>query len=321
MPASRPDTADSGDLVVDAAAAAPELSALRTAVAQRDWPEVSGFLSRLSDPDDREYAVRIVAMVNDSDDFLRDMAAAEGAASTVASTLYAARLVQAGWSIRTSYRAKHVSREQFAGFHDHLRRAERILIDVTAKDPANSSAWAQRLVTARGLELGQAEVRRRFDQVRRHVPHLYAAEVEFLQQLCPKWSGNLEKMWEFARECLTTSTPGSLSPLTIVEGHLEQWSETESNRTPSSYFTRPDVRDEINEAAERSVRHPDFRPGYRWIVAHNLFALAFSLMQDHQAAAPHFRRLGNLIATPYWSYFGDERALFRQHRAAALRHG
>lgn len=320
MRTSRSEPLSKDALDTSRAAAAPELAVLQTAVASGDGAAVLAVFSKVADRDDHAYAVDVVANVEGSDSFLEELAASEDQSTSLASTLYAARLVVAGWNIRSAYRAQHVSREQFDDFHEHLRRAERILIDVTAKDPANTSAWVQRLLTARGLELGQAEARRRFDQLGHAVPSLYAAEAHLVQQLCPKWGGSLDKMHAFTKERAAASTPGSLSPLSIVEGHIEHWIELEKG-AGAGYFAQPGVREEIYDAAERSVRHPDFRPGYCWIVAHNVFAFVFSLMKDYQAAASHFEIVHNLIATPYWSYVGDEHAVFLHHRARALREG
>src|SRR5258708_1470985 len=130
----------------DPVAPFPELRDLRFAVGRRDWPAVAAFFAGVTDPDDHEYATRVIADTPDSEQFL------ETAPGTLGRTLYAARLISVGWDVRTGARARHVSPEQFAGFHDYLRRAERILIDVTALEPANSTAWCQRLKINRGLE-------------------------------------------------------------------------------------------------------------------------------------------------------------------------
>lgn len=120
---------------------------------------------------------------------------------------------------------------------------------------------AERLSTARGLELGHAEARRRYDQVSRVVPHLYTAQAELLQQLCPKWGGTFAQAHAFAQECAVAAPPGSLSQLVVIEAHLEHSFAANSDIAAVSYLARPEVREEIEDAVGRSVENSDFRPG------------------------------------------------------------
>ncbi len=176
----------------DPTCADPALVGLHDAVTCGDWPAIAAFFAGVPDPDDRDYVVYVIAETEGSEEFLRAAADRAEPESTLAVTLYAARLVVVGWNVRGGLRAQYVGREQFDTFHDRLRRAERLLIDVTARDPADTSAWAWRLKTARGLELGQAEARRRYDRLARTAPHMYTAQAQLVQQLCPKWGGTFE---------------------------------------------------------------------------------------------------------------------------------
>jgi hypothetical protein len=94
---------------------------------------------------------------------------------TLPQVLLAARHISMGGQARTGLRARHASRNQFAVFHDHLRRAEQLLIEVVAREPANAMAWALRVTTAMGLELGQSEARRRYDRLAASYPSLQRA--------------------------------------------------------------------------------------------------------------------------------------------------
>jgi hypothetical protein len=195
-----------------------------------------------------------------------------------------------------------------------------MLIDVTALEPANASAWVQRLKINRGLELGQAEVRRKFDRLSRYAPDMYLAQASVVQQYCPKWGGSAEKAHAFALECMRGGRPGSLAALSLLEAHLEIGMDWDDERNTVAYLRRPGVRAEIDEAAQRSVFHPAFRAnGYRAITAHNHFALLYGMMGDFAAAKPHFQTIGEFGAGFFWSYFGDERTVFSALRAKALR--
>lgn len=304
----------------DPGAAFPELSTLRTAAATGDWRTVWAFFGdprygRLHDT-----AIWIIGETEGVEHALEPAVAAHPVAA-LPRLLLAARWIEVGWAIRSDARAQHVSREQFDTFHDYLRRAERLLLEVTARDPDDVRAWVLRLITVRGLELGQSEARRRYDQAARRDPCRLPAQVQLLQQLCPKWSGSWEKTHAFARECAATAPPGAPNALLVAEAHIEHWLELPAPEN-AEYLRRPDVRAEVFEAAARSVLHPHSRPlDLGWRNAHSTFAMIFSVMGEPAAAAPHFRALGNLAYEAPWYYLGDPATAFREHRANALAGG
>ena len=298
------------------AAAFPEFTQLGIDMGLRDWPAVETFFGQLVNWDDKVFAVWQVAEVPNGEVFLYQLVEEEPAA-ILPRVLLAGALISRGWAIRSTQRAQHVSREQFAAFHEHLRGAEEVLIDATARAPEDVSAWTLRLVTARGLELGQAEARRRYDQAAKHHPSVYAAQTQLLQQLCPKWSGTFEAMHAFARDCAASSAPGGLSPTLVVEAHLERWLELESGKD-TEYLRQPEVLEEIRLAASQSVWHPDFHSRYGWLRAHNQFAMVFSVVGDYASAVPHFRALGHLATESPWQYLGAPVPMFEYHRAKAL---
>ncbi|MEV6524010.1 hypothetical protein AB0M43_18840 [Longispora sp. NPDC051575] len=289
----------------DPAATRPELAALRAAVRSHDWPAVSAFLGGLDDPDDHSFVVRFVGEIGGSEDFLRTVVG-QAPGATLPMTLLAARLIELGWEARSGYGAEHVSQVQFRAFHEYLRQAERLLIEVTAREPADTSAWTMRLLTTRGLELGQSEARRRYDHAARHAPHSFGTQAQILQQLCPKWGGTWEDAHAFARECALAAPEGSLSGALVATWHLERWlsmDRAEANR----YIVQAHVRAEVAEAAARSVDHPAFRrAGYRAAYALNTFAMATALHGDQTAAARYFHMIGAEATALPWSYHGND---------------
>lgn len=297
----------------------PELVAVRTAATRGDWAEVRAAYEALDAWTDRTTAVRIVGEVEGAERFLDPVA--DDPTATVARTMLARRHVTIGWTARSALRAKYVSADQFALFHDHLRRAERLLIDVTARDPENLAAWTVRLMTVRGLELGQSEAERRWACVARHDPHHFPAQTQLLQQLCPKWSGSLEKMHAFARERAEAAPPGSLNPVLVVQAHLEHWSDLEGYQA-TNYLRSPEVQQSVADAARRSVLHPEFLPVYGWASAHSYFALLQCAAENWAAAAIHFRAAGPYVEPDTWEqFYGNAERQFHQHRSTALAKG
>lgn len=145
-----------------------------------------------------------------------------------------------------------------------------------------------------------------------------SAQSRLLQQLCPKWSGSWEAVHAFGRECMLSAEPGGLGAVIAAVGHLERWLDLGGGSEGEHYLRRPEVHQEIVEAAGRSVLHPSYRPGYKWLYAHSVFAMALSLIGDHYRAAPHFRALGNRASKYPWAYLNDPAGEFVRHRTAAL---
>lgn len=307
------------EITFDRLAPYPALMSVRTAAEAGDWAGVRAAYDTLTTWDMRTAAARTVGETAGAEQFLSPAAEPEGA--VLARTMLAYRHIEIGWTARTDARASQVTRKQFATLHDHLRRAEQLLIDVTARDPGNLAAWTFRLVTARGLELGQSEARRRWDQIARHDPHHLAGQVQLLEQLCPKWGGTLEGLHEFTRDRAAAASPGALNPVLVVDAHLAHW-HTLDGKERSAYLSSPAVRESVAWAAAHSVLHPSFRPAYNWVAAHCSFAMYHSVVGDWRAAAVHFRAMGPYALTEPWSYFfGNATGVFHKHRAAALAKG
>jgi hypothetical protein len=302
----------------DPAAAYPEVSKLRAALAGGDWPAVEAIFAG-RDPDARTMLVGVAGEETGIEPLLLGVLA-DRPDHALAGTLLGAHLIRVGWRIRSAARAKYVSREQFAQFHDHLRRAEQVLIDVTARHPDDVAAWTQRITNARGLELGQAEARRRYDRLARLTPHHAAAQATLLQQFCPKWSGTWEKAFAFARECAQAAPEGGLSPVVIAEAHLERWLDFDSGGQREAYLRDPQVVGEIWQAGQRSVLHPAFTNRAGWVWVRSVFALMFSMTGQWAAAASQFTALGPLGSDYPWDYVGGASG-FEKFRAEAYEKG
>ena len=305
------------DVVFDAAVA--ELAPLRSALARRDWTAARALLDG-AEPDMRTYLIHAGGEERGVEDLLRYVLAGDPDDGAAAAMLGAC-LITAGWAVRTSARAEHVSREQFATFHDILRRAEQVLIEAAARNPHDPAVWVQRLISARGLELGLSEVRRRYDRLAAVDPHHLPGQVQMLQSLCPKWSGTWEQAHAFARECMLAAPPGSPQGVVAVDGHLEKWLDLGGGEAGRRYLAADPVRGQVYEAAHRSVWHPAFRRRPGWVSTMSTFAMVFSLIGDEPAAGSLFAALGNLASEHPWNYLGDAAEQIRTRRARALAAG
>jgi len=303
----------------DYAPAHPELLTLRAALKARDWAGVRA----LYDPagwDARNLIALDVSEQEGSEVVLREVVARDPD-DLVAATMLGMRLVEIGWRIRTGYRAQHVSADQFASFHAYLREAEQILISVCARDPGQVSAWYERLPTARGLQLGVSEARRRYERLSEVAPNFMPAQAQLLQTLCPKWSGDFPTMHAFAAQCAQEAPGGSLNAVAVVEGHIEHWADLKAPEA-GQYLADEAVRAEIRAAGERSILHPDYQRTAGWVRTMSTFALGYSLIGDWSAAKRCFLELGPCGSRRFWEVLnGGAEAAFARNRAKAMEQG
>ncbi|WP_121162782.1 hypothetical protein [Micromonospora pisi] len=304
---------------MDLAAAYPEIVSLRAALLAGDWAAVQAILAE-HDPAARTRLIRLGAETSAAAPFLRERVKADPS-DTLAAALLAGRLIEDAWEVRTGARAEHVSREQFARFHEILRDAERLLIDAAAYDPSDPAVWTQRLITARGLQLGQSEARRRYDRLAEHHPHHLPAQSQLLQQLAPKWSGSLEAMHAFARTEMLAAPEGAPNAVLVVDAHIEHALLTLKGDDRARHFQRADVKEQVHEAASRSVLHPAYQRTVGWVSVENTFAFMFTMMDDYVPAARLFTGLGHLVSELPWAYLGDPVKLFGEFRDRAMKKG
>jgi hypothetical protein len=275
---------------LDPAAAYPKLATLRTALRAGDWAACQALLD-VAEPVERTELIRSAADVDGIEPLLRRVIA-EDADDSTAAALLGVHLVDVGWKIRSSYRARHVSRKQFEAFHRKLREAEQVLYPASARRPDDPALWVIRLTVARGLELGHAEARRRYDKLAEIDPQHLPGQLQLLQQLCPKWGGSWEAVWDFVGEVAGSAPPGAHNHMLVAEAHFE--TATDNDRgSPRHHLSAPAVQAVIKEAANRSVWHPGFRRSHGWVRVLNTFAAVFSLGGDLRSSKSMFRMLGD----------------------------
>ncbi|MBO3739895.1 hypothetical protein [Actinoplanes flavus] len=117
-------------------------------------------------------------------------------------------------------------------------------------------------------------------------------------------------------EPMAAAPPGSPHGVLIAEAHIEHIFG--GDRDAVGYLSDPAVRAEIYGAAQRSIGHPDFRPGYGWVDALSTFAFLFTLLDDRRSAAAAFTALGDRATAFGWDRVGrDVESQIREARAWA----
>ncbi|GHJ42699.1 hypothetical protein Cs7R123_00410 [Catellatospora sp. TT07R-123] len=276
----------------------PDLLPLRDAVRAQNWPAVEGFFASLPPQHDPTVAVAMVAKMKRVEIFL-SRSGGDPVTSPLAATLLGARLVWLGWEIRTAAQAQYVSDQQFKTFHEYLSRADRLLNEVTSEQPDDIAAWTTRVRIARGLGLGQAEARRRYERAAKARPHPLTAQLDMVQQLCPKWGGSAQAVQAFARECVAQAPPGSLNGAVMADAYLELVSFGGGPEISAS-----DARQDLLSAAAASALDPAFRQVHGWVAALNL--LTFALMRAGRPgeAGALFTMLDNRLTEYPWNAAG-----------------
>lgn len=244
-------------------------------------------------------------------------AVAERPEDTLALLVSGARHITWGWEARSSARAKNVSEAQWKLFHERLEIAEEQLLEVAEREPAWLAPWYFLQISARGISLGPEVATCRFEAAVRRAPGHPASHRQRLQQLCAKWGGSHDEMHEFARSSMLAAPEGSPLGELVVLAHLERWLDLPDGED-HAYLTSPTVLAEIQEAAFRSVLHPDFVPARGWQSTFNTFAMAFSLADQPRTARLLFDALDGAVTESPWHYLsGDPVKAFKAHRDRA----
>jgi hypothetical protein len=298
--------------VYDTLYTVPEFADIGDALRNGDWSSAEDAL-RGHPADEAAYAIDMIAECEGIEGLLEEAVSADPS-SACARTALARRFIAIGWDIRTGARAENVSREQFDAFRSWLVKAEQLLIDACALDETYAPAWAVRVLTARALEVGPAEARRRYERLRRLSPHDYPAQAQMVQYLLPKWGGSEERAHAFARDAAAEAPPGSHSGALVPIVHIERWLDDDD--AGAAYIVQPPVVDEMTDAAARSVLHPDYVAGPIGVQAHSVFAMGFWLAGRSDLAAVHFSALDGRATEFPWKYTFDDPTGLDQVRTA-----
>jgi hypothetical protein len=273
---------------------------LRADLARRNWRAAADFLASVTHPDDRTFYIRQAGDVPGVEAWIAEWIAAEPRGNT-ALLVAGQRYIAWAWEARGAYSAKHVKDEQFRLFFERLCQAEAALAEAAQRDHDDPTPWALMVVTARGLQHGQAEASARFREATGRYPWHLAAHMQMLQQVCPKWGGSYEALHSFAGKAIAEMPEGSSLGVLAPLAHLEHWLELDGSNH-DEYIRRPGVLADLNAAADRSVRHPRFVRRAGSPALHNLFAGAFCFAGGWNAALEQFAATDNVVTELPWDY-------------------
>lgn len=287
----------------------PHRKALIRALQRRKWKFARELFNMAADPDEMAFLMEAVADVDGIQGSIGEWVDAEPE-SPLPVLVAGCHAVYWAWEARGDKRAKYTAAAQFREFHKRLHYAEKLLRRVLTLDPNNVTAWTWLVTSSRGLELEPGEAQQRFEAVTRlHPGHLVAHE-QRLQYLCAKWAGSDEEMFDFARGAAANAGPNSLLHELVAVAHIEKWGNSD-REAGNEHIRSEEVCAELLTAAENSIFHPDYIPaGPGWAPRVAVFALAFELADEFDAAAHAFALLENVVTPWPWGIAGDPVEIF-----------
>lgn len=293
--------------------------AFEAQLGQGRWREFHDFLESLADWELRQFYVVELSRISGRPEWVDEWVAAKPG-SSLPVLFRGSHGINWAWEARGSARAKYVQEDAWPLFHRRLVEADRDLATAAALDDRDPAPHAMSVTVARGLSLGQAEVKRRFEQAHSRHPLNGPACTSALQGLARKWGGSHEAMFGFARWASGQAPDGHSAHKLIALAHIEMWMDAEQGEPQQTYFLAEPVKQEVMAAARRSILSPEYaRNGtvLSWL-ERNLFAFCFRLMRDYGAQLEQMRLIGPHVTSEPWHYQGKAGVFYEKHRQFAF---
>ncbi|MGE0709732.1 MAG: hypothetical protein AB7N76_22075 [Planctomycetota bacterium] len=296
----------------------PTARKLEAALQGGDWSSVHRHLEGVRDWGKREFLVEALSAyeVFQGREALLDQWCRSKPDSALGFLLRGRWRINAAWKARSGGVASQVTQKGWELFFSLLTLAEEDLAKAAELDRADPTAHALRVITARGLQLGADEARARFTAATELDPHHRLAHAMLLQQLCKKWSGSHEAMFQLAHDALAKAPAGSVLGGLVPQAHAERWlyavgmadsaaDDPEWFGKGDRYFQDPAVCEDLVKAWDRSLGSPWFRDSETAVPARNYFAFCFHLAGDQDRARAALEPLGleKVLSIP-WSWLG-----------------
>ncbi|WP_131736152.1 hypothetical protein [Actinomadura roseirufa] len=254
---------------------------LRESMRRHDWIAVQSFFAWATDPDDRAFYTDVCAAAPGVQHWIAEWCRAEPQ-STLPLVIRSAHALLLG---------------------ENLDVAERSLTNVVSRDPDDTTAWALLVDSASDRGAPPKEVRWRFEQVVRTHPWHLPAHQRMLAYLA-RHEGP-EAMFDFVRAAVATSPEGGPLGMLVASAHIERWMALpRAKRRP--YMTQASVRDDLLNAADRSIRHPGYRRRPGWPLIHNTFAFALVMAGEFHAAMEQFEIIDRRVTRRPWNAYSSD---------------
>lgn len=292
------------DLNVDCFDCVPEFQELRDAIDGDDWARFDSAVRSL--PTDE--ATRALFLLGEHEDERFRAFPLAHRDEPIAKVAIAYRELERSWQLRSTTPPTHRGPRLFADVRRSACRAEALLVEACASDPAYAPAWTARVLSARALGVSLAEAQRRFDRVQ-SLGGDFWAHMHFHQYVEQGWYGSAEQAREFIDTSLAQAVDGSLSGILVPLFHLDRFDGFDEPRFAKVYLASDEVQDELDAAAESSVWHPSrTSPSATLVYGHQLFLVVYWLSGQKEKAARHRRAMGNRTSSEHWNLISTDEA-------------
>lgn len=282
-------------------------------LARGDWSELGSFLRAQHDVETRDFYLYVLTSEMRGWPAWLDEWVEHEPHNALPRLVRGWRFLHYGWEARGEGRAHTVKGESWPLFFDRLTSADTDLAVAADLAPQDAGPWVPMLTTCRGLQLGATDLRRRFSELERRYPWHAQGSQSMLQSLAAKWSGSHEEMFDFARTVSARAPDGSGAHVVIADAHMEFAGDDEA---PDDYWSLPEVREEIIEAAHRCLDAPRVTP--RTVELRGRFAFSLWLAGERVLLREQLAQMNNIITLP-WSSTGNPRLAFSLAQRAANR--
>jgi hypothetical protein len=293
--------------------------AFEAQLGQGRWQDFHDFLDSLADRELRHFYLWGLSEISGRPEWLAEWVAAKPQ-SPLPLMFRGAHGINWAWEARGNARAQYVKEDAWPLFHQRLVGADQDLAKAAGLDDRDPAPHAMSLTSARGLSLGQTEIKRRFEQAHSRQPLYGPACTQMLQGVARKWGGSHDAMFQFARWASGQAPDGHSVHKLIAEAHIEAWLDAEQ-QPQQTYFQAEPVKQEVMAAARRSILSPDYyRNGtvLSW-AERNIFAFCFRLMRDYGAQLEQMRLIGPYVNEFPWQYQGEAGVIYEKHRQLAFK--
>lgn len=282
-----------------------------------EWAELGAFLRSFEDVETRDFYINMLAENLSGRPSWLDVWVGQEADDALPRLFRGWHSITWAWAARGGGGAETVSGEGWGRFFERLHSAEDDLQTAARLGSADAGPWVALLAVARGLQQGQERQRELFTEAQRRRPWHQGACTYLVRGLTAKWGGSNDQMLAFARDILREAPEGAGAYSAVAEAHLESYLELDC---PEDYWQRPEVRDEIMTAANRSIYSPRYTATPRDLRNRNMFAYCFAQMDDGEKVLEQMSVIGDAVTYP-WTVFTRPVVLFEiaRRRAQAQR--
>lgn len=308
---------DSSAPTAPALAVSPFLDdAMGDAVA-RDWIEPlrrgewRGFAQHLvdqPDPQRRDFDIKVVTTALAGELDWIDTWLQEEPRSATAGLLRGAHEIDWAWAIRTGVWAKHLSKDQAEDFWELLSAAKEDLLLAARLAPDDGGPWAFLAAVAMGLNAGRDEADEILANVQARSPWHPMAYRTMVQYHAAKWHGSTDRVLAFARSVTAEAPAGHPVHAVVPEAHLEAAEDSGGKRTLEA------GRDEIIDAADRSVSAPEQVLSPWWTRARAPFAIAYHKLGEKDRLRSELEAIGPSVSGVWGSFYRDPIGEFKRAR-------